>query len=159
VIGSRGAGWTREDEEGALANDERVRRFHALVLQVAGKLGCSLEELGETGAVAITAVLPQGRRQRVFVQLDEDTIRYSTQCTSFTSDATSPNIFKTLLTKNYQLKHGFFALNPEGGLELVDTQLLETADPEELYVSVVNLATVGDFMEREMSKKPGSDLF
>lgn len=135
-----------------LSDDERMRRFHALVLQVAGKLGCKLEELGESGIVAITAVLADGRKQRVFVQLDEDTIRYSTQCSSWLSDATSPNLFKTLLSKNYHLKHGFFALNPEGGLELVDTQLLETADPEELYVSIVNLATVGDFMEKELSK-------
>ncbi len=135
-----------------MSDDERTRRFHALVLQVSGKLGSKLEELGEVGGVAITAVLPTGRKQRVFVQLDEDTIRYSTQCSSWLSDATSPNIFKTLLSKNYHLKHGFFAINPEGGLELVDTQLLETADPEELYVSIVNLATVGDYMEKELSK-------
>jgi len=37
-------------------------------------------------------------------------------------------------------------------VQLVDTQLLETADPEELYVSIVNLATVGDYMEKELSK-------
>lgn len=135
-----------------MGEDERMRRFHALVLQVSGKLGCKLEELGETGTVAITADLPGKRKQRVFVQLDEDTIRYSTQCSSWLSDATSPNLFKTLLSKNYHLKHGFFAINPEGGLELVDTQLLETADPEELYVSIVNLATVGDFMEKELSR-------
>ena len=135
-----------------MSDDERTRRFHALVLQVSGKLGCKLEELGDAGAVAFTAELPGGRKQRVFVQLDEDTIRYSTQCSSWLSDATTPNLFKTLLHKNYHLKHGFFALNPEGGLELVDTQLLETADPEELYVSIVNLATVGDFMEKELSK-------
>lgn len=144
-----GVEWGPEEP---VSDDERMRRFHALVLQVSGKLGCKLEELGESGGVAITAELPNGRKQRVFVQLDEDTIRYSTQCSSWLSDATSPNLFKTLLSKNYHLKHGFFAINPEGGLELVDTQLLETADPEELYVSIVNLATVGDFMEKELSK-------
>ncbi len=142
-----------------MSDDERTRRFHALVLQVSAKLGCKLDELGNTGAVAITAELPGGRKQRVFLSLDEDTIRYSTQCSSWLSDATSPNLFKTLLSKNYHLKHGFFALNPEGGLELVDTQLLETADPEELYVSIVNLATVGDFMERELSHDMKKDVF
>ncbi len=135
-----------------MSEDERTRRFHVLVAEVSGKLGCTLEHLSEPRTVLITAELPGGRKQRVFVQLDEDTIRYSTQCSSWLSDATSPNLFKTLLAKNYRLKHGFFALNPEGGLELVDTQLLETADPEELYVSIVNLATVGDFMEKELSK-------
>ena len=134
-----------------MTDDERARRFRTLALQVSGKLGSKLEELS-TGAVVILADLPGGRHQRVFVQLDEDTIRYSTQCSSWLSDLTTPNLFKTLLMKNYHLKHGFFAINPEGGLELVDTQLLETADPEELYVSIVNLATVGDFMERELSK-------
>jgi len=135
-----------------VSEDERLRRFHALVVQVSTKLGCKLDELGSSGGVAITADLPGGRKQRVYLQLDDDTIRYSTQCSSWLSDATTPNLFKTLLHKNYHLKHGFFALNEEGGLELVDTQLLETADPEELYVSIVNLATVGDFMEKELSK-------
>ena len=108
--------------------------------------------------MSINASLPGGRKQRVFLQLDEGTIRYSTQCSSWSSELLSPNLFKTLLRKNYHLKHGFFALNPEGGLELVDTQLLDTADIEELYVSIVNLATVGDFMEKELSKS-SQDVF
>jgi hypothetical protein len=142
-----------------VSDDERISRFRALVLAVSGKLGSKLEELDSAGTVAITADLAGGRRQRVLVQLDEGTIRYSTQCSSWLSDTTNPNVFKTLLTKNYELKHGFFALNPEGGLELVDTQLLDTADPEELYVSIVNLANVGDFMERELARDRTDDVF
>lgn len=142
-----------------MSDDANMRRFQDLVKQVAARLGGKVSALEETHAMSIVAEIGTGRKQRVLVQLDEDTIRYSTQCSSWLSDMTSPNLFKTLLFKNYQLKHGFFALNPEGGLELVDTQLLETADPEELYVSIVNLATVGDFMERELSKDKKDDVF
>ena len=137
--------------------DARRANFVALVHEVAGKLEGVVEDRS-SGDVVINASLPHGRKQRVFLSLDETTIRYSTQCSSWTSDIQSPNLFKTLLRKNYHLKHGYFALNPDGGLELVDTQLLETADPEELYVSIVNLATVGDFMERELSKSK-DDVF
>lgn len=132
-------------------SEEQKKHFHDLVREVSTRLDGKLE-ISMSGDVSILATLAKGRKQRVFLQLDEDTIRYSTQCSSWTSDLLNPNLFKTLLRKNYHLKHGFFALNPEGGLELVDTQLLETADPEELYVSIVNLATVGDFMEQELSK-------
>jgi hypothetical protein len=134
-----------------VAGDEGDSRFRTLVREVAQRLDGKLEEVSPSEA-AIHAVLAGGRRQRVFLVRDEKSIRYSTQCSSWTSELLSPNLFKTLLRKNYHLKHGFFALNPEGGLELVDTQLLETADPEELYVSIVNLATVGDYMEQELSK-------
>ncbi|MBI3724854.1 hypothetical protein HY251_12995 [bacterium] len=144
----------------ATVNDEqRLESFRALLKQVATKLSGKLEEIGGPGSASFDAQLPGGRHQRVFLMLDEDTIRYSTQCASWLSDFQNPNVFKTLLKKNYQLKHGFFALNPEGGLELVDTQLLETADPEELYVSIVNLATVGDFCERELAKDRSKDVF
>src|SRR5581483_4777467 len=119
--------------------DEKVEVFRELVKKVSSKLAGAVGKVGEAGTVTVDVRLPDGRHQRVFLQLDEDTIRYSTQCASWLSDIQSPNLFKTLLSKNYHLKHGFFALNPEGGLELVDTQLLETADPEELYVSIVNL--------------------
>jgi hypothetical protein len=145
--------------EERVSEDERTRRFHALALQVAGKLGSKLYELTSADAVAITVELPGSRKQRVFMSRDEDSIRYSTQCSSWLSEATSPNLFKTLLAKNWHLKHGFFALNPEGGLEIVDTQLLDTADPEELYVSIVNLATVGDYMEKELAKGKKDDVF
>jgi hypothetical protein len=130
---------------------ERKTHFQKLLVEVAGKLEGRVEILS-TGDAVIHASPTTGRKQRVFLQLDEDTIRYSTQCSSWSSELLSPNLFKTLLRKNYHLKHGYFALNPEGGLELVDTQFLSTADPEELYVSIVNLATVGDFMERELSR-------
>jgi hypothetical protein len=149
-------GPTREVTVGA---DARVETFRELVKQVSGKLTGSVGKVSEGGSVTADVRLPDGRHQRVYLALDEDTIRYSTQCASWLSDVQSPNLFKTLLSKNYHLKHGFFALNPEGGLELVDTQLLETADPEELYVSIVNLATVGDFMERELSKDRARDVF
>jgi hypothetical protein len=136
---------------------EQRQRFKDLVRGVASRLDGKLVE-HESGDVSMDARLAGGRHQRVFLQLDEGTIRYSTQCSSWSSELLSPNLFKTLLRKNYHLKHGFFALNPEGGLELVDTQLLETADMEELYVSIVNLATVGDFMEKELSKS-SQDVF
>jgi hypothetical protein len=142
-----------------VGDDDRLKLFRGLVKQVSKKVEGIVGEVTEFGSTLVEARLPDGRKQRVLVQLDEDTIRYSTQCASWLSDVQSPNVFKTLLAKNYQLKHGFFALNPEGGLELVDTQLLETADPEELYVSIVNLATVGDFMEKELSKDRDQDVF
>lgn len=142
-----------------MGEDARVEQFRKLVKTVAGKLTGTVGEVSAAGSVTADVKLADGRHQRVILQLDEDTIRYSTQCASWLSDVQNPNVFKTLLAKNYELKHGFFALNPEGGLELVDTQLLETADPEELYVSIVNLATVGDFMEKELSKDHKRDFF
>jgi hypothetical protein len=142
-----------------VGDDARTKQFRELVKVVGTKITGTVSAPSASGSVTADVRLPDGRHQRVLLQLDEDTIRYSTQCASWLSDVQNPNVFKTLLAKNYELKHGFFALNPEGGLELVDTQLLETADPEELYVSIVNLATVGDFMEKELSKDHKRDFF
>jgi hypothetical protein len=136
----------------------RTNRFRELIETVAGRLGGAVERCGEDEAT-LRAPLPKERFQRVYLRLDGDTIRYATQCSSWLSDLTNPNLFKTLLQKNYELSHGFFALNPDGGVELVDTQLLETADAEEVYVCIVNLATVGDFMERELGRDRDTDVF
>ncbi|MBI4575598.1 MAG: hypothetical protein HY722_04970 [Planctomycetes bacterium] len=132
-------------------------RFETLVRGVADRLKGELQQDEGAGRYVIRAELPGGRSQKVYLELDEDTVRYSTQCAAWVSDFENPNIFKDLLRRNARLKHGFFALGPEGDVELVETQVLATCDLDELYVSVTNLAMVGDFMEKEFH--PGGDVY
>ncbi len=133
-------------------------RFHGLVAEVAGKLGSELTESPDGDAFVVKAHLAGGRSQMVFLNLDGDTVRFSTRCTSVNSGIESANLYKILLQKNYRLRYGYFALNPDGGVELVATQLMSTCDAEELTVALLNLATVGDFMERELGQSD-EDVF
>ena len=125
--------------------------FDEIVHSVCERMSGTIKVANPGSDYQIEAQLEDGRHQRVFIVSDGETIRFSTQCSGWTTDFQQPNLFKTLLRKNFHLKHGYFALNDEGGVVLVDSQLLETCDPEELYVTLVNLAEVGDFMERQLS--------
>ena len=69
--------------------------------------------------------VPGDRAQTVLVTLDEDTIRFTTRCGEAVIARENPSLHRALLVKNATLKHGFFALGPDGGIELVGTQLLE----------------------------------
>ena len=130
-----------------------TKDFDDLLRWVAAKLGCEIEYIEDDKRYKLTATLSNGRKQRVYLGVDEDTIRFSTKCGGWLQDIRDRNLYRKLLTKNYRLKHGFFAIGPDKMVELVDTQLLETCDPEELIVSIINLAVLGDLMEQEFDRE------
>lgn len=111
------------------------------------------------GEVRLRVPLPGGRSQSVRVTLEEDTLRFATRCGDAPLARQHPGLYRALLRKNATLKHGFFALAADGGIELVATQLLATCDPEEFTTLLQNLAAVGDFLEQELAKGlPGAGL-
>jgi hypothetical protein len=113
----------------------------------------------DDGGARVRVPLDGGRAQSVRIALDGDTLRFSTRCGEAVLGRDNPSLHRALLAKNATLKHGFFALAADGGIELVHTQLLATCDPEELTTALANLAAVGDFLERELAAGlPGGEL-
>lgn len=132
--------------------------LRALVSATAAALGASVEAADAAGA-RFRVPLPEGRAQTVCVTLEDDTLRFSTRCGEAVLARDNPSLHRILLSKNATLRHGFFALAADGGVELQHTQLLATCDLEEFTTALANLATVGDYVERELAKgAPGGEL-
>lgn len=130
----------------------------ALVAATASALGAVVETSSPVGA-RMRVPLDDGRSQTVTVTLEDDTLRFATRCAEAVLARDNPSLHRILLAKNATLRHGFFALAADGGVELQHTQLLATCDLEEFATALANLATVGDFLERELAKgAPGSEL-
>ena len=130
----------------------------ALVAATATALGATIEAASPTGA-RLRVPLDDGRAQTVHVTLEDDTLRFTTRCGEALLARDNPSLHRILLAKNATLRHGFFALAADGAVELQHTQLLATCDLEEFATALANLATVGDFLERELAKgAPGGEL-
>ena len=140
------------------APDSDKGPFHTLVEDVAKHLGGEVTEGADGTSLLVKTTLKSGRTQMVLLQLDGDSIRFSTRCSSFRPELDNARFLKLLLCKNYRLKHGYFALNPDGGVEIVASQLFSTCDAEELAVALTNLANLGDFMEQELGQGDGDNF-
>ena len=128
-------------------------------LLASARTGLGAEVRVDDQLANVRVPLPEGRAQTVQVCLDNDTLRFATRCGEAVLAKDNPSLYRALLAKNHSLTHGFFAMAPDGGIELVCTQLLATCDPEEFTTALVNLAAVGDFCERELARGvPGEHL-
>lgn len=132
-------------------------RLERLLNEVCQATGARLETLPGADRWIFQFALAGGRTQDVMLSLEEGSLRMWTQCTGFASDLETPNLFKELLRRNDVLGHGYFALGSDGGVLMVDAQLLEAATPASLRLSLTNLASVGDHVEGLLSA--GEDLF
>ena len=85
--------------------------------------------------------------------------RNVTRCGEAVIARENPSLHRALLVKNSTLKHGFFAIGADGGIELVGTQLADTCDVEEFTTLLANIAVVGDYLEQQLADGlPGGDL-
>ncbi|MHC5020657.1 MAG: hypothetical protein ACYTGX_11195 [Planctomycetota bacterium] len=111
------------------------------------------------GVTRLRVPVPGERAQTVKVVLDEDTIRFTTRCGEAVIARENPSLHRALLVKNASLKHGFFAIGADGGIELVGTQLASTCDVEEFTTLLANIAVVGDYLEQQLAEGlPGGEL-
>lgn len=132
--------------------------LHALLQAAVDTLHGTVQQTDAAGT-HLRVPLADGRAQTVRISLDDDTLRFSTRCGEALLAKDNPSLYRTLLAKNATLKHGFFALAADGGVELVLTQLLATCDIEEFCTAVANLAGVGDYLEQQLSQGlPGGNL-
>ncbi len=136
--------------------------FQQLLHAAATALNAEIREPESTdgaGATRLRVPVPNDRAQTVKVMLDADTIRFTTRCGEAVIARENPSLHRALLVKNSTLKHGFFAIGADGGIELVGTQLLATCDVEEFTTLLANLAVVGDFLEQQLADGlPGGEL-
>ena len=138
-------------------NEERGN-LHALLEAGADALGATIQQT-DAGGTRMRVPLDDSRAQTVRITLDDDTLRFTTRCGEAVLARDNPSLHRALLTKNATLKHGFFALAADGGIELVSTQLLATCDLEEFCTALANLAAVGDYLEQQLAKGlPGGNL-
>lgn len=140
------------------AEDTVKSPFQQLVEEVAQHLGGEVTQAADGSSLMVKTILNSGRTQMVLLQLDGDSIRFSTRCSGFRPELDNTRFLKLLLNKNYRLKHGYFALSPDGGVEIVASQLMSTCDAEELAVALTNLANLGDFMEQELGQGEGDNF-
>lgn len=105
----------------------------------------------------ITIYLPDNRKQSVYIIAGnkdfegERIYRIYTICAPLSED-----ILETLLRKNMNLFYGTFAVNNISGTDyivMVATQLVKTAQPEEIYKSIIELAVMGDELEYRLTGK------
>lgn len=116
-------------------------------------------EAADGGATRLRVPVPNNRAQTVKVSLDDDTIRFTTRCGEAVIARENPSLHRALLVKNSTLKHGFFAIGADGGIELVGTQLASTCDVEEFTTLLANIAVVGDYLEQQLADGlPGGEL-
>lgn len=142
-------------DDNQAAQDTEKSPFQQLVEDVAHHLGGVVTEGTDGSSLMVKTTLKSGRTQMILLQLDGNSIRFSTRCSGFRPELDNARFLKLLLNKNYRLKHGYFALSPDGGVEIVASQLLSTCDAEELSVALTNLANLGDFMEQELCQGAG----
>ena len=145
-------------DDNQAAQDTVDRPFQQLVEEVAQHLGGEVTKAADGPSLMVKTTLKSGRTQMVLLQLDGDSIRFSTRCSGFRPELDNARFLKLLLNKNYRLKHGYFALSPDGGVEIVASQLMSTCDAEELAVALTNLANLGDFMEQELGQGDGDNF-
>jgi serine/threonine-protein kinase len=137
------------------------------VLGAIRNVGALLEEaMGDDGSIAFESVendsrwilqasQPDGRRQRVFVELsDPDSLVsiYSTCCEAVA------DFDRTALERNGRMAHGSIAIRPIDGrphFVVIDTYPRATVDAEELRRSVHEVARQADRVERELT---GADI-
>ena len=122
--------------------------FRDIIDRVAS--ACSWEVTEERdGSICIEVPTGEGRTQMVLITADMDVadqpiVRYW----SVIGPADGIE-FERCLEENARLCYGAFALK-EGQLVMMDTQLVQDADPMEVGASISNLAAYADRYERDL---------
>lgn len=122
--------------------------FREIVDSIAA--ACSWQVTDEKGgSICIEVPTGNGRTQMVLITDDTDVAdQQIARYWSVIGSATDID-FQRCLEENAKLAYGAFALK-DGQLVLMDTQLVQDADPMEVGASIGNLAAYADRYERDL---------
>lgn len=122
--------------------------FRDIVDGIAQACGWTVKD-GEGGTLAVDVPTGGGRSQVVVITEDVDIaeqpiVRY------WSVIGSAENLeYRRCLEENARLAYGGFAIK-DGQLVLMDTQLVQDADPMEVGASIGNLAAYADRYERDL---------
>lgn len=140
-------GRSRRGADGIMRPPEAPVRFREIVDSIAK--ACGWQVTAEGGALSIEVPTGNGRSQVVLITEDQDIadqqiVRY------WSVIGPADDIeFRRCLEENARLCYGAFALKEEQ-LVLMDTQLVQDADPMEVGAAIGNLAAYADRYERDL---------
>ena len=102
------------------------------------------------GNYTLEVPLPGGRKQKVSIRVRDDAYQNpQMQLLSFVCRASQCDP-KVLLEKNIELSYGALGIEREL-VYMVDTLLIESADPEEIISSIRHMAEIADDLEKELT--------
>ncbi len=123
-------------------------RFREIVDSIAKACGWKVSKERE-GALSVEVPTGGGRTQVVVITEDVDIAEQKIVRYWSVIGPAEDIEFKRCLEENARLCYGAFALK-DGQLVLMDTQLVQDADPMEVGASIGNLAAYADRYEREL---------
>lgn len=123
-------------------------RFREIVDSIAKACGWQVSA-ERTGALSIEVPTGSGRSQIVLITEDQDIAEQQIVRYWSVIGPADDIEFRKCLEENARLCYGAFALKDEQ-LVLMDTQLVQDADPMEVGAAIGNLAAYADRYERDL---------
>ncbi|MHC9538795.1 MAG: HEAT repeat domain-containing protein [Vulcanimicrobiota bacterium] len=110
----------------------------------------------------LTILLPDGRKQNIFVSFREDDADKTELIVLYTTcGKAAPNLYKWALTANAKMPYGGIALRQIDGEDYFTisyTSIISSATAKSMRKIVMDLAAKGDWIEKNLSKD-GGDRF
>ncbi len=123
-------------------------RFRDIVDRIATACEWEVSEASD-GSICVEVPTGEGRTQMVLITEDRDIADQQIVRYWSVIGPASGIEFERCLEENARLAYGAFALK-EGQLVMMDTQLVQDADPMEVGASIGNLAAYADRYERDL---------
>lgn len=117
----------------------------------------TLMETDNKKKIKLKVNLPDNRTQKVLVKFDKRDKDYNQLIVIWSiGGVIDSNYYEWALKQNSEIGYGAIGISQVGGKDyfvVVDTQLARTADPEEIGRAIVEVATKGDWLEKQLTGK------